>query len=59
MKEHTIHAQGIYDFEKKVNQFFNENPFVEIKNIDPLKSEFHRKVQTLNRLKFVISIIYD
>ncbi|MFP4622289.1 MAG: hypothetical protein ACLFM7_13330 [Bacteroidales bacterium] len=59
MKEHTIHAQGISDFEKKVNQFFNQNPFIEIKTIDPLKSEYHKKVQTLNHLKFVISIIYD
>lgn len=59
MKEHTIHAQGIYDFEKKIDQFFNENPFAEIKTIDPLKSDFHRKVKTLNRLKFVISIVYD
>ncbi|MFW6103810.1 MAG: hypothetical protein ACOC59_01960 [Bacteroidota bacterium] len=59
MKEHTIHAQGIYDFEQKVNRFFNDNPFIEIQAIDPLKSEYHRKVQTLNHLKFVISIIYD
>lgn len=59
MKEHTIHAQGIFDFEKKVNKFFNENPFVEVQSINPLKSEYHKKVQTLNHLKFVISILYD
>ena len=59
MKEYKIYAQGLSEFQQKLNDFINANPSIEVKAINPEKKASGLFEDTLFSDHIVVRIIYD
>jgi hypothetical protein len=59
MKEYKIYAQGLSEFQQKLNDFFNANPSIEVKAINPEKKANGVFEDALLEDNIVVRIIYD
>lgn len=59
MKEYKIYAEDIDDFKKQLNQFFEDNPTIEIRSIGSPHGIIDENGDLLNGNMLVAEILYE